>query len=55
MISSVSDQPDVGPINMHVSITMTEDRRISIATYGSNPARHIMVCIVSNRFIIVIL
>jgi hypothetical protein len=38
---------------MHVYITMTEDRRISIATYGSNPARHIMVCIVSNRFLIV--
>ena len=53
--SSVSNQPDVGPINMHISITMTEARRISIATSGRNPARHIMVCIVLNRFLIVAL
>ena len=53
--SLVSDQPDVGPINMHISITTTVARRISIATSGRNPARVIMVCIVVNRFLIVTL
>ena len=53
--SWVSDQPDVGPINMHTSIKPTEARRINIATSGRNPARHIMVCIVLNRLLIVAL
>ena len=53
--SMVFDQPDVEPINMHTSITSTEARRISIPTSGKNPARHIMVCIVVNRFLIVAL
>ena len=51
----VSDQPDVGPINMHIFITMTEDIRINIPTSGKNPAQHIMVCIVLNIFLIVAL
>ena len=51
----VSDQPDVGPINMHTSITATEARRVIIPTSGKNPAQHIMVCIVLNRFRIVTL
>jgi len=33
----VSDQPDVGPINMHTSITATEARRVIIPTSGKNP------------------
>ena len=53
--SSVSDQPDVGPINMHTSITVTEARRSIFPTSGKNHARHIMVCIVLNRFLIVAL
>ena len=55
LYSSVSDQPDVGPINMHTFITMTEARRIIIPTSGKNPAQHIMVCITQNRFLIVAL
>ncbi len=53
--SWVSDQPDVGPINMHTSITPAEAIRINIATSGRNPARHTMVCIVLIRFLIVAL
>jgi hypothetical protein len=48
----VSDQPDVGPINKHVSITTSEARRINIPTSGWNPAQLIMVCILLNRFLI---
>jgi hypothetical protein len=51
LYSTASDQPDVGPINMHEFIAMAE----AIKIIKESSITRMMVCIVSYRFLIVAL